>query len=77
MNTSKPWTGHKSRKKLKPDATALLHEQARELRAERRAPARAAAYDRLRATYQRLALRASPDSALRLIRLSDNANTFR
>jgi hypothetical protein len=64
-------------KKLAPDPYYVAQREARERREREREPRRAVAHEQLRYTLQRQALRSSPDAALRLINLSDNANTFR
>ena len=61
------WTGDKGRRKLQPDPYYAEQEAARERRQREREPRRQSAYAMLRTTYQRLALRASPDSATRLL----------
>jgi hypothetical protein len=70
------WTGAKGRRKLQPDDYYVQQQAAREKRERERAPRRAAAHEQLRSTLHRQVLRSSPDAALRLITLSDNANRF-
>jgi hypothetical protein len=64
------------RRKLRPDPYYAEQQEARERREREREPRRQSAFNLLRYSYQRIALRSDPETAVRLINLSDNAQSF-
>jgi hypothetical protein len=64
------------RRKLRPDPYYAEQQAERERRQREREPRRRSAYELLRYTYQRIALRSEAETACKLITISDNASNF-